>query len=113
MTDRIQVTETYTVLVITEPLELKDHIKRLQKLVAQGYTSIEITDGGWEAQVTKTRLENDEEYLARYAAEEHQKAIRHRHYLELHKEFGITNYTKSPLTKKTSLEIGAGLTYIY
>ena len=90
MTDRIQVTQTCTVLVITKPLELKDHIERLQELVAQGYTSIEITDEGWEAQVTKTRLENDEEYLVRYAAEEHQKAIRHRRYLELHKEFGTT-----------------------
>ena len=90
MTDRIQVTQTCTVLVVAEPLELKPHIERLQELVAQGYTSIEITDEGWEAQVTKTRLENDEEYLVRYAAEEHQKAIRHRRYLELHKEFGTT-----------------------
>jgi hypothetical protein len=90
MTDRIQVRETCTVLAIAEPLELKAHIECLQELVAHGYTSIEITGGGWEAQVTKTRLENDEEYLVRYAAEEHQKAIRHRRYLELHKEFGAT-----------------------
>ena len=52
MTDRIQITQTCTVLEVAEPLELKAHIERLQELVAQGYTSIEITDGGWEAQVT-------------------------------------------------------------
>jgi hypothetical protein len=90
MTDRLKITQTCLVLVITKPLELEAHIERLQELSAQGYTSIEIMLDGREAHVTKTRLENDEEYLVRYAAEEHRKTVRHRAYLELHKEFGTT-----------------------
>ena len=87
MTDRKQVTEARTVLRVGDTVELKAHIERMQELLAQGYTSIEIDEGeySWGAQVLKTRLESDEEYLLRHAKTEHQKTVWHATYLKLYK----------------------------
>ena len=76
MTDRKLIKETCTVLAVTDEIELKTHIKQLQELLEQGYTSIELDTGdvGREVKVTRTRLENDEEYLQRWAETQHQKA---------------------------------------
>ena len=92
MTDRRLIKETCTVLVMAEEIKLDTHIKRLQELLEQGYISIEIDEGdvGWEVRVTKTRLENDGEYLQRWAETQHKKSLRHAAYLKLHKEFGTT-----------------------
>jgi len=75
MTDRKLIKEACTVLALTDEIELKTHIKQLQELLEQGYTSIELdtVDVGQEVKVIRTRLENDEEYLQRWAETQHQK----------------------------------------
>ena len=96
MTDRKQVKEKECVMDCYATRDLSDFIKNLQELHSEGWETVEIDKENYPydnndyyyLKVSKTRLENDEEYNKRIDEENEWKENRKREYEQLKKEFG-------------------------